>query len=533
MANDPKILPSSGIATTQQPQQNQPKRKGTGFTNLSRILQASQGSKLGQTIAGGITGQAQQVQSGIQTAQDKFKKEAKTEADKLDEEKRRGIIENAASKGELGGSDVETFQNYLSGQYKGPMELANQQQLANQAQQAETLGRLASGIGSRSGTGQGDRQQLLRRFAGGADYTSGQRKLDESILARDKQANLAAAARQTRGVAEEAQRAGAIAQAQGQEYQNVAKQFAKETAQKVQEAKQPISSDVDKIVSETNQTKNFLNKLQTETKLSDYQKLTPEQKQNKLISDIQNGVSNNLISKEVANQLIGDSGLITAKSKLIDQSQDLISALQDISKTKSYWRLKNITDLTASERGTGKVSLSTPNVIKDYIKQLESTDIYNPAISSLIQDPNISRTSLASQEQASKLNALDMLLQKKGADLEFLPERQKYQGVSVNLDPYLKSLYESQSEQLKKAENIGKWFEVLGGRGKASNPNVSKYGSTYGEFGSENIGEYVPYQVDASKEYQAIANQRSKLDEILNQINERMAKAKDKEISNK
>ncbi len=29
-------------------------QKGTGFTNLNRILQANKGNKLGQTVAGGI-----------------------------------------------------------------------------------------------------------------------------------------------------------------------------------------------------------------------------------------------------------------------------------------------------------------------------------------------------------------------------------------------------------------------------------------------------------------------------------------------
>ena len=83
----------------------QPQRKGTGFTNLARVMQASQGSKLGQTIAGGITGQAQQVQSGIKTAQDEFQKEAESlkqsirnlEENITTRENRLGFLENSVS----------------------------------------------------------------------------------------------------------------------------------------------------------------------------------------------------------------------------------------------------------------------------------------------------------------------------------------------------------------------------------------------------------------------------------------------------
>ena len=44
------LLPDNKNPKPVQQAAPQPKRKGTGFTNLQRILQASQGSKLGQTI---------------------------------------------------------------------------------------------------------------------------------------------------------------------------------------------------------------------------------------------------------------------------------------------------------------------------------------------------------------------------------------------------------------------------------------------------------------------------------------------------
>ena len=342
--------------------QVKPQRKGTGFTNLARVMQASQGSKLGQTIAGGITGQAQQVQSGIKTAQDEFQKEA--EKNRVDTEANRAkaatAINAAGTTGVVNPEDLNLFKTIRAAEYKGPTELANQQQLQAQAQQAQTLGSLASGVGQRSGTDQGGRQELLRRFAGGADYTSGQRKLDESILSKDKEANLVSAARQTRGVAEEAQRAAMGAQAKSQEYGNLAKIFAKETQSKIGEAQQPISSEVNKSVAQANKTAEFLNKLKTQTQLSSYSKLSSAEKESKLIADINEGVSNNLIPKEVANKLIGESGLGTVRAKLIGESSDLVNSLGQIAGSRAWWRLKNFTNL-AYDRPTNSVANNTPN----------------------------------------------------------------------------------------------------------------------------------------------------------------------------
>lgn len=51
-------------------------QKGTGFTNLNKIMQANQGNKLGQAVSGGIQGQTQGVKTQVKSAQDQFEEEA-------------------------------------------------------------------------------------------------------------------------------------------------------------------------------------------------------------------------------------------------------------------------------------------------------------------------------------------------------------------------------------------------------------------------------------------------------------------------
>lgn len=51
-------------------------QKGTGFTNLNRVLQANKGNKLGQSISGGIQGQVQGVNTQVKSAQQQFQDEA-------------------------------------------------------------------------------------------------------------------------------------------------------------------------------------------------------------------------------------------------------------------------------------------------------------------------------------------------------------------------------------------------------------------------------------------------------------------------
>lgn len=57
-------------------------KKGTGFTNINRVLSVNKGNQLGSTVAGGVTKQANNVKTQTQQSQDKFNQDAN--ANRLD-----------------------------------------------------------------------------------------------------------------------------------------------------------------------------------------------------------------------------------------------------------------------------------------------------------------------------------------------------------------------------------------------------------------------------------------------------------------
>lgn len=62
-------------------------QKGTGFTNLNRIMQANKGNKLGETVSSGIKGQVEGVKTQVKSAQDQFNEEAQKNRVDTDEAK--------------------------------------------------------------------------------------------------------------------------------------------------------------------------------------------------------------------------------------------------------------------------------------------------------------------------------------------------------------------------------------------------------------------------------------------------------------
>jgi hypothetical protein len=235
-----------------QPVQNPQQKRGTGFTNLGRILGAQTGSKVGSAVAGGISNVAQQSRQGTESAKQEFQQKAqgsRVASSQQGQEKGQGIVSRfgvqaqpatteptaqptqqnvapqnqqqrkEASLGTVIGpaqyqgdfqdftdEEIADYQKLVSGQYSGPRDLANQEALLAKAQQAETLGGLTQSSGGR--------EELLRQFVGGGQgYTSGMSKLDQLILG--KQGNLTGARRDTRGqmrnVSEAAQQAQGLA----------------------------------------------------------------------------------------------------------------------------------------------------------------------------------------------------------------------------------------------------------------------------------------------------------------------------------
>lgn len=186
--------------------------KGTGFTNIQSIIKANQGNRLGQTVAGGVQGQAGQVRQDIQQAGQKFGQQvAQNKLGEQDQQAAQGLVQKAQNLGagqQLSEQELAQGQKFLQGAYQGPRDIQNSAQLTGRAAETEQLGKLGSSAEGRQG--------LLQRFVGAPQYSFGQQKLDNLLLGANRDA-LSKARAATRGVSEQAQGAIDTARAQGQE----------------------------------------------------------------------------------------------------------------------------------------------------------------------------------------------------------------------------------------------------------------------------------------------------------------------------
>lgn len=204
-----------------------PQKKGSGFVNLNKILQANAGNRLGETVASGLGQGAQQVQQGLGQAKNQFIQES---TDKnLASTGNTQAVSDALRNISLGQTDVsddqaKQFGTFLAGQYTGPKELdaAKTVQLGSKAQEIQGLGQSLSGGA--------DKTRLLQSFAGKGPYTAGQTRLDSLLLGQGPNAKqqLAEARQQTRGLTQQIGKEEDIARQIGQLRTGEAQQFGKD-----------------------------------------------------------------------------------------------------------------------------------------------------------------------------------------------------------------------------------------------------------------------------------------------------------------
>lgn len=204
---------TSGSSSTQAggPQLNAQgqRQQGTGFTNLSKYLQAGQntgsggtsaGQQLGNAINQGVSNQANQFNTNLGTSQNQFNTNLSqnslgsyTDANNQNASNVNSTINSIINPS--GGSTVSQpnstttsqFQNYLSGNYAGPTSLGNTQQLGLQAQNLQQLGQSTQSAGGVGG--------LLQQFASSPNkqYTQGEQGLDSLLVGQQGQSGLNAA----------------------------------------------------------------------------------------------------------------------------------------------------------------------------------------------------------------------------------------------------------------------------------------------------------------------------------------------------
>jgi len=254
-----------------QPGQAQNKPKGTGFTNLSRVIGANQNNRLGQAVGGGLQQTAGQARQGVQKAQEQFQQKTQESLGQATGARQQALQRVMQDPSQVGDQDYQRFDIYRQGNYGGPNALENKQQLMGRAQEAEQLGGL---VGS-----EGGRATLLQRYAAkNKPYTTGQMSLDQTLLGQSAQPQLKQARRATVGLGNVAGRN--ITQAE-QEAQAKQKGFAQSTGQEVEGTRTQAEQNV---ADELQRQKNLwlqVNNIRGQSELGEWDKkgldLTAEQ----------------------------------------------------------------------------------------------------------------------------------------------------------------------------------------------------------------------------------------------------------------
>lgn len=198
---------------------------GSGFTNLQRMLQASRSNKLGQTVSSGIQQAGDASRRAIQTAGQQFQQQAGAEKDRQAFESQRAdrVLGDVSSASD---EDVSAFEGIRGGKSKGPTGIANADELRQQSQEAEALGKLTSSEGGRLG--------LLQRYVGGNKrYTGGQQTVDSLLLGQTGTDKLKQSRRGTLGLGHQAKTLQTGAQAVGKELASSAQGLADTTIQRL------------------------------------------------------------------------------------------------------------------------------------------------------------------------------------------------------------------------------------------------------------------------------------------------------------
>jgi hypothetical protein len=210
----------TGAGDNSQLDQNRRRQqRGTGFTNINRILGANQGAgqRIGEAIGSNIGNQAGQVRQGLEQGMSQFQAgltQGKSGADTAIQQgqalKQQSGESNDAYAKRLatGTQDFEKqgldLQNAM---YKGPNEMQNANQIQTQAMNIANLRNLA-------GTSSGQSQLLRSQVAQRGNYTQGQNALDQLLLGKEGQGAIQQGRQSSAGIDQQA--SGAVSNAQNQ-----------------------------------------------------------------------------------------------------------------------------------------------------------------------------------------------------------------------------------------------------------------------------------------------------------------------------
>lgn len=213
------IQPTTNTAAQPIDPNKKDQQKGTGFTNINKILDANQGAgqRMGNKIGSQLTQQADSVRQGIQAGQNQFQQQ-KNQAG----QQAQGAVQAGQNLTQQAGETQDAYaqrlaqnngnfqqvgQNLQNAEYTGPMALQNAGKLNAQASTTAALGRLA-------GDTQGQTQLLQSMVAKPGQYSRGQSALDALLLGSGGQRAIQQGRRAAVGLEDKA--LGATSQAENQ-----------------------------------------------------------------------------------------------------------------------------------------------------------------------------------------------------------------------------------------------------------------------------------------------------------------------------
>lgn len=222
-------------------QPNQAQQRGSGFTNLSRIMQANQNNRLGSAIQSGITGGAQQVRQQLGDTRNQFQQASDTNnlASDQNQQIRENVLKNIAG-GQTNISDPQAkqFAEFRGGQYTGPTGL-DSSKVAQLGSRANELTTQAKNPFS---------QNTLQATIGAQSkqpYTQGQVNLDRTLLGTVNPNVLGQTRQSVRGLPQNVARERDIAAGTGMLRQQQAAQFGKDTQSKLANQTGGITSGIE------------------------------------------------------------------------------------------------------------------------------------------------------------------------------------------------------------------------------------------------------------------------------------------------
>jgi hypothetical protein len=403
-----------------QPQQNPQQRRGTGFTNLNKILNAQQGSKVGSAVSGGISNVAQQARAGTESAKQEFGQKAeqsRVSSSQQGQEKSQGFVSRFGVPAQPAtqqpgqpsqpnndqrevvandrlnnmNRDVGTRSDALAEQrritaglgpiqeaavYEGDFQALTDEEIADyqkltagtyagprDLQNQEQLLAKAQRAETLGGLTQssGGREELLRQFVGGGQgYTSGMSKLDQLILG--KQGNLTGARRETRGQMQDVSQAAQSARNLASQIEGQEKAASEKLKADIAGIGTTISGDIENRFKSAEQF---------------------EQNRAKIATELQNFKGNS----DQLGQFLFDKGLIGP------QQLEQINAIDKANKIAA--------GLAEHEHGLKDKNKYTESYYKDKLNEFITQG------SSASQ--NLSQAGVTSAEQAARLQALQQL----------------------------------------------------------------------------------------------------------------------------